>query len=310
MMWETKHKHKGVYKKPTGPLAKDSKMNAPAVFELPKVQKPSAFLKSHFPEVKKGRKSRSEADEFIKKYRAEGMTSRQISKKLKEAHGITMNQSTIFKKFKSLEGSGDCDLRGGITILDVYKNKALLDKLKAQHAVHLAKPKGPGKEPEMSFAEYVDYYVKATNEHEADEAKKAKDKVDTERARIISMIMSRNSLSYSDAEKVYEAHKAGHRNPFSVVGRGKYEDAMEDIEKRFQKEKKTGVYPDAPRDWVHSVWSWKHGDADYHERVSKMGLKPLSEKAEWKKSGLSWEDWKKGVKEKRAELRKYEKEHK
>jgi hypothetical protein len=37
MMWETKHKHDGKYKLPTGPLAKDSKMNAPAVFSYRKV---------------------------------------------------------------------------------------------------------------------------------------------------------------------------------------------------------------------------------------------------------------------------------
>ena len=168
MMWETKHKHKGAYKKPTGPLAKDSKMNAPAVFELPKVHKPSEFLKSHFPEVKKGRKSRSEADEFIKKYRSEGMTSRQISKKLKEAHGITMNQSTIFKKFKSLEGSGDCDLEGGITIHQVRDNEPLMRRLIAQYQTSKAEGDSGPLGPFPDFNAYLRYYVKATNEHEAE----------------------------------------------------------------------------------------------------------------------------------------------
>jgi hypothetical protein len=48
MMAEAKLKHSGVYRRPTAPLARASKMNAPVPFVFEELPKPSGFIRKHF----------------------------------------------------------------------------------------------------------------------------------------------------------------------------------------------------------------------------------------------------------------------
>ena len=358
MMWETKTKHKGKYKNPGG-LAPNSTMNTPASFKLAKTKKPSEFLKSHFTEKKRGR---TDVDEYIARYAKEGLTSRQLAKKIKDEHGITVSHPTVFRKLKALEGKG---MSGGMFGRNPVAEAAVAAAARRREAA-LAE--------ERRNRERMRRHAREERHHERvypgvlDPGGGLFERIPEDLAHyIMNMVGTRPGAiqdfrdarddpmfyadtAYRNARDEERAHPGGHSRriadrgdaisglmrlaasdpaPAAAAaaaaaaparaesppprGRGKadtYDKAMSDIERRFQKEKKTGVYPDAPRDWAHSVAAWKNGDEEYRERVGKMGLKPLSEKAEWKKSGLSWEDWKKGVREKRAEMRKYAKEQK
>lgn len=155
LMWENKHKHKGAYKKPTFPLAKDSKMNAQAEFKFKMLANEeqdgeneadygaSPFIRRHFGTVKAkvgkvGRPGRSNTDRD--RVRAfwnadKTLTTRDIVKKMKDQHNVVISQPTVSRILKELRPK--FDLKSAVA-KDAEKAKIEVAAIKAKKAAKAA----------------------------------------------------------------------------------------------------------------------------------------------------------------------------